>query len=193
MRRRLFSLIINWTVSVQNKAQEEPGWAFSFLITIIIGCSPTACAANINRTLKNERSFTGDRKLEWNNRDFEEHFDHNICFSHFPCCSLETTRIAWQCWKREKRGAIVWPLSERMLSEGDGCFSVCSTCSLLLDSYSRASWSFLLAFFSFFRRFWMIAEVGREQQWQRSEQRPKLAAPYLRLKSDYWDNKLFFF
>ena len=50
------------------------------------------------------------------------------------------------------------PLRERRLSEGDVCLSVCSTCSRRLDSYSRASCSFLLAFFSFFRRFWIIAE-----------------------------------
>lgn len=36
--------------------------------------------------------------------------------------------------------------------------SACSTCSRRLDSNSKASWSFLLAFFSFFRRFCMVAK-----------------------------------
>lgn len=40
----------------------------------------------------------------------------------------------------------------------DEFFRASSTLSLLLDSNSRASCSFLLAFFSFFRRFWMEAE-----------------------------------
>jgi hypothetical protein len=48
-----------------------------------------------------------------------------------------------------------------MLSEGEGCLRVISTCSRLLDSYSSASCSFLLAFFSFFRRFWTMAGGGR--------------------------------
>lgn len=39
----------------------------------------------------------------------------------------------------------------------DECLRASSTRSLLFDSNSRASCSFLLAFFSFFRRFWMEA------------------------------------
>lgn len=40
----------------------------------------------------------------------------------------------------------------------DECLRTSSTLSLLLDSNSRASCSFLLAFFSFLRRFWIEAE-----------------------------------
>lgn len=78
-------------------------------------------------------------------------------------CSFKYYTLLWFLVPEQVFSACggVWPLSERMLSEGDGCFRLCSACSLLLDSYSRASWSFLLAFFSFFRRFWMIAETEK--------------------------------
>lgn len=55
-----------------------------------------------------------------------------------------------------RSGSISWvseSLRVRRLSVGDACFRVCSTCSRLFDSYSSASCSFFLAFFSFFNRF----------------------------------------
>lgn len=49
----------------------------------------------------------------------------------------------------------------------DECLRASSTLSLLFDSNSRASCSFLLAFFSFLRRFWMEA-VETQQGYSRS-------------------------
>lgn len=46
----------------------------------------------------------------------------------------------------------------------DEFFRASSTLSRLFDSNSSASCSFLLAFFSFFRRFWMEAEETVDQE-----------------------------
>lgn len=49
----------------------------------------------------------------------------------------------------------------RPLSLAVACFSACSTCSRRFDSNSKASWSFLLAFFSFFRRFCIVSKMWK--------------------------------
>lgn len=52
----------------------------------------------------------------------------------------------------------------RPLSLVVACLRACSTCSRRFDSNSKASCSFLLDFFSFFRRFCMVAKMWKAKQ-----------------------------
>lgn len=99
------------------------------------------------------------------------------CSKHCASSSLLiSASYPSNCEKLCQQGGSVLPSPFMMLllaacsgsGEGedeDEFFRASSTLSLLLDSNSSASCSFLLAFFSFFRRFWMEAR-GTSQNYQ---------------------------
>lgn len=82
--------------------------------------------------------------------------------------SRRSERNSWRNGEMEIPAKRCAPLRLMQRLSGEVvCLRACSTCSLLFDSKSRASCSFLFTFFSFFRRFWMVVE----EEWENARGR----------------------